>query len=125
MPGCVRKEQRSRQSIECAFSQIPNSVFDSSRPPIIPEIYEKNILDRIIIVISIAAGNSRPYSHAKEGVPKVDYARIGNHTRRAAPEQLDELSDLIVHQAILKSYCKCPHPSPEGNTIYESRGLAF
>jgi predicted HTH transcriptional regulator len=49
------------------FDSIANTIIDSVAPHLIPEIYEKNISGKRIIIIKIYPGNKPPYFIAREG----------------------------------------------------------
>jgi len=77
------------------FEEIANSIIDSISPPIIPEIYEKNIKGRRIVIIKIFPGSRPPYFIKSEGNKKGVYLRSGSSTRRAEDEFIE---DLYRHQ---------------------------
>ena len=76
---------------ERCYEALPDAVYDSVSPFLIPEIYEKNINDKHIIIVKIHPGNKKPYFIKKEGLPKGIYIRVGSHTRRATEEYVEEL----------------------------------
>ncbi len=75
------------------FDKIANSIIDSITPYLNPEIFERNIHGKIIVIIKIYPGNRTPYfiksekhqSHA--GV----YLRVASSTRQASEQYIKDL----------------------------------
>lgn len=77
------------------FEEISNLILDSISPQVIPEIYEKNINGKRIVIIKIYPGSRPPYFIKSEGNKKGVYLRSGSSTRRAEDEFIE---DLYRHQ---------------------------
>ncbi|OFZ81314.1 MAG: hypothetical protein A2583_10325, partial [Bdellovibrionales bacterium RIFOXYD1_FULL_53_11] len=77
------------------FEGIGNSIFDSISPTIVPEIFERNVNDRMLVVIKIYPGTKPPYFIKSEGSKKGVYLRVGTNTKRASEEYIE---DLYRHQ---------------------------
>lgn len=71
--------------------KITSIIYESCYPNIIPEIYTKNIDDKIIMVIQIYKGNLLPYYIKSEGKNNGIYMRIGATNRKASFENIGEL----------------------------------
>jgi len=79
------------QTIDTLLERLPVSLADRIQPPLYPQIFEKNIEDKELLIIQVFPGNQKPYFIASEGIEKGVYIRVGAHTRRAAGETLEEL----------------------------------
>jgi ATP-dependent DNA helicase RecG len=73
------------------YDEFPNSLYDSTSPGLIPEIYEKNYGSENVIIIEIPNVLKKPVFIKKEGIPKGVYLRAGSSTRRANEEHIEEL----------------------------------
>ncbi|MBF0207100.1 MAG: putative DNA binding domain-containing protein [Oligoflexia bacterium] len=73
------------------FEDVVNSIMDSIAPHLIPEIYEKNINGKRIVIIKIFPGSKPPYFVTSEGSKKGVYLRNGSITKRATEEYIEEL----------------------------------
>jgi len=73
------------------FEDIANSIIDSIAPHLIPEIYEKNIDDKRIVIIKIYPGSKPPYFITSEGNKKGVYLRVGSSTKRATEDYIEDL----------------------------------
>jgi predicted HTH transcriptional regulator len=78
-------------TIDMLLKRLPVSLSDSIAPPIFPQIFQKNIEDKEVLIVQVFPGNQKPYHIASEGIDKGVYIRVGAHTRRAAGETLEEL----------------------------------
>jgi predicted HTH transcriptional regulator len=70
---------------------FPNSLYDSVAPNIIPQIYERNFADKIVIVIEIPASPRKPYFLKSVGTANGTYVRVGSSTRKANQEYIEDL----------------------------------
>lgn len=73
------------------YDEFPNSLYDSTSPNLLAQIYEKNLNDHSVIVIEIPQSLKKPCFNTKEGIPKGVYLRVGSNTRRATQEYIEEL----------------------------------
>ena len=73
------------------YDDFPNSLYDLVRPAILPQIYEKNVDDKDVLIVKIWPGSRKPYLIKSEGMPKGVYIRVGSSTRRATPEIIQDL----------------------------------
>ncbi|MCH9634427.1 MAG: hypothetical protein S4CHLAM7_11780 [Chlamydiae bacterium] len=73
------------------YDDFPNSLFDSTSPGLLAQIYEKNFDERSVIIIQIPSILKKPCFNRKEGLPKGVYLRVGSSTRRATEEYVEDL----------------------------------
>jgi ATP-dependent DNA helicase RecG len=86
-------EARIQRSLDVGVCQdeFPNSLYDSTSPSLIAQIYEKNFNDHSVIIIKIPQCLKKPCFNKKEGTPKGVYLRVSSNTRRATEEYIEEL----------------------------------
>ncbi|MCK5882324.1 MAG: putative DNA binding domain-containing protein [Bacteriovoracaceae bacterium] len=84
----VGVSEKNRDKI---FEETINSIYDSVSPILIPEIFEKNLNGKVVVVIKVYPGNKPPYFVKNEGSKKGVYLRAGASTRRATDEYIEEL----------------------------------
>ncbi len=91
-------ENKSREIVginenirHAVYEEFPNSLYDSTDPNLIAEIYERNYGSNNVIVIEIPNILKKPAYVKSEGVPKGVYLRAGSSTRRANEEYIEEL----------------------------------
>lgn len=82
---------------ERVYEDFPNSLYDSTQPNLVPQIYEKRFGEKSVIVIKIAPINKKPCFIKTSGIPKGVYCRVGPHTRRATTNHIDELMKEARH----------------------------
>ena len=73
------------------YNDFPNSLYDSTSPRLIPQIYEQRIADKIVLIIEIPPSFKKPCFLLSEGSIKGVYIRIGSSTRRTDEEHIAEL----------------------------------
>jgi predicted HTH transcriptional regulator len=73
------------------YDEFPNSLYDSTSPSLIAEIYEKNYGEVNVLIIEIPHVLKKPVFIRKEGLPNGVYLRAGSNTRRANEEYIEEL----------------------------------
>ena len=73
------------------YDEFPNSLYDSTSPNLLAQIYEKNFNEHSVIIIKIPQSLKKPCFNKKEGIPKGVYLRVGSNTRRATEEYIEEL----------------------------------
>ena len=73
------------------YDEFSNSLYDSTNPGLIAEIYEKNFGNENVLIIEIPAVMKKPVFIKTEGLPKGVYLRAGSSTRRANEECIEEL----------------------------------
>lgn len=74
------------------YDEFPNSLYDSTHPGLLAEIYEKRYDDDLsVIIIDIPPSIQKPVFIKNEGLPKGVYLRAGTSTRRATEDYIQEL----------------------------------
>ena len=71
--------------------EFPNSLYDSSSPPLVAKIYEKQISNKSILIIQISASNRKPCYLKSKGIPNGVFIRVGANTRKADEASIEEL----------------------------------
>ncbi len=73
------------------YDDFPNSLYDSTSPNLIPQIYEQSFGERAVLVIEIPPSLKKPCFLRSKGIPKGVYLRIGSSTRAISEEYIEEL----------------------------------
>ncbi len=73
------------------YDEFPNSLYDSTSPGLLAEIYEKRIGEKSILIIEVPSSIKKPVFLKEEGVPKGVYLRAGSNTRRATETYVEDL----------------------------------
>jgi len=73
------------------YDEFPNSLYDSTSPGLLAEIYEKRIGEKSVVIIEIPPSIKKPVFLKEEGLPKGVYLRAGSNTRRATTSYIEEL----------------------------------
>jgi ATP-dependent DNA helicase RecG len=77
--------------IEHLLESLDHAIFEACHPTIIPVISQQRFGDKIVLVISVSVGMSKPYFRKSEGVNRGTFVRIGRSTVKATPEMIEEL----------------------------------
>ena len=70
---------------------LHRSIYESCTPLIIPGIHTQRIDDKVILLIDVSSGMTKPYYLTSEGLNKGTYCRIGTQTVKATPEMIQDL----------------------------------
>lgn len=81
----------SEDSVDQLTESLHRSIYESCTPLIIPSIHTQRINDKIILVIEVSSGMTKPYYLTQEGINKGTYCRIGTQTVKATPEMIQDL----------------------------------
>jgi ATP-dependent DNA helicase RecG len=81
----------SEKIINRVLEETSNSIYDSISPNLIPEVFEKNLNGKTVVIIKIYPGQKPPYFIKQEGNKKGVYLRVGTSTRKASEEYIEEL----------------------------------
>ncbi len=73
------------------YEEFPNSVYDSTSPSLLVEIYEKRFNDLNVIIIEVPHSIKKPVYIKNEGLSNGVYLRAGPNTRKATQDYIDEL----------------------------------
>lgn len=76
---------------ERIYDEFPNSLYDSTNPNLLAEIYEKRFNDISVMIIDIPSSIKKPVFIKNEGIPNGIYLRAGSNTRKASQEYIEEL----------------------------------
>lgn len=66
-------------------------VYDNSVPPILPSIYSLRFEDKLVLVIEVSQGMTKPYFVKSDGLTNGTYIRLGSMTVKATAEIINEL----------------------------------
>lgn len=66
-------------------------IYDNTAPPILPSIYSLRFEDKLVLVIEVSKGMTKPYFIKSEGLSNGTYIRLGSMTVKATPEVIYEL----------------------------------
>ena len=94
------------ERIDEFLERVPHSLADQIQPPVFPQLFEKTIEDKEVLIIQVFPANQKPCFIAAEGMEKGVYIRAGAHTKRAQGEILEELR--LLRSRI--SYDEAPIP---------------
>jgi len=67
------------------------SIYDAITPSIFPSVHTKRIGDKLVVVIDIAEGPSKPYHLSSGSTADSTYIRLGAHTMPATTEMIFQL----------------------------------
>lgn len=70
---------------------LHSSIVSSCTPIIIPSIYLQRLGEKIVLVIEVSSGMTKPYFRSDEGLVNGTYLRLGPETVKARPEMVREL----------------------------------
>ena len=70
---------------------LHRSIYESCTPLIIPSIHSQRIDDKVILLIDVSSGMTKPYYLTSEGMNNGTYCRIGTQTVKATPEMIQDL----------------------------------
>lgn len=73
------------------YDDFPNSLYDSTSPGLIPQIYEQRFAEEIVLVIEIPPSLKKPCFLRSKGIPKGIFIRVGSSTRSTSEEYVEEL----------------------------------
>jgi ATP-dependent DNA helicase RecG len=81
----------SAKEIDDLLERLPVSLADLIYPPIFPQVFEKTIDGKEVLILQVFPGSQKPYFISAAGMEKGVFIRVGSHTRRASGPVLDEL----------------------------------
>lgn len=79
------------EKIQISLEYIDKMIYESSSPPIIPQVYSQRFGNRLVLIIEVSMGMNKPYYFTSEGLQKGTYIRLGRNTVRADAEIIEEL----------------------------------
>ena len=81
----------SEEQINNLLESLDHAIYEACYPPIIPLLSTQLLGDKMILIIAVSSGMSKPYFRKSEGLEKGVYIRIGRSTVRATNAMIDEL----------------------------------
>lgn len=78
-------------SVDQITESLNSSIYESCTPLIIPSIHSQRIEDKVILLIDVSSGMTKPYFITTEGLNNGTYCRIGTQTVKATPEMIQNL----------------------------------
>lgn len=73
------------------YDDFPKSLYESTHPSLIPQIYEQNFGNDSVLIIDIPNSPRKPYFIKSAGMQNGTYIRVGSSTRKATPEYIQDL----------------------------------
>lgn len=73
------------------LESLDQAIYDACYPPIIPLISTQRFGDKLVLIIAVSSGMSKPYFRKSEGIEKGTYVRIGRSTVQATSAMIEEL----------------------------------
>lgn len=77
--------------VEQLIENIHRSIYDACTPTIIPAVHAQRIEDKILIVVDVSEGMTKPYFLSSAGLNEGTYVRVGTQTVKATPQMIREL----------------------------------
>lgn len=81
----------SEDSVDVLMESIRQSIYDGCTPPIIAEIYTQRIEEKLLLIVEVSEGMSKPYFQTSKGLDEGAYLRMGSQTMKASKEIIQEL----------------------------------
>lgn len=97
--------------IDQITESLHRSIYESCTPLVIPSIHSQRIDDKVILLIDVSSGMTKPYYLTSVGINKGTYCRIGTQTIKATPEMIQDIQwqtrgrapgEIPIHHAHLK-----------------------
>ena len=79
------------KALQKALESLEKAIYEASYPTIIPRIYTQQVGGKILLIIEVSGGMTKPYFRKSEGEAKGTYIRLGRSTLRASPDMIKEL----------------------------------
>lgn len=70
---------------------LTRSIYDSITPTLFPSIYTKRLSDKLVMIIDIAEGATKPYHLNAKQISNSTYVRLGAHTMLATADIIHQL----------------------------------
>ncbi|MFV0340949.1 MAG: RNA-binding domain-containing protein [Parachlamydiaceae bacterium] len=80
-----------QHQIDKLLESLDHSIYEACYPPIIPLLSTQAFGDKIVLIISVSSGMSKPYFRKSEGMDRGTYVRVGRSTVQATPAMIEEL----------------------------------
>jgi predicted HTH transcriptional regulator len=79
------------KKIEKALESLEKTIYEACYPSIIPRIYTQRFEEKIILIIEVSSGMSKPYYRKSKGLDRGCYIRLGRSTMKATADIIEEL----------------------------------
>lgn len=73
------------------YDDFPSSLYDSTHPSLVAQIYEQTFGSNSVIIVEIPMSPRKPYFLKSKGQNQGTYIRVGSSTRKATPEYIQDL----------------------------------
>lgn len=73
------------------YDDFSNSLYDSTSPSLIAQIYEQNFGELSVLIIEVPVSPRKPYFLKRKGMAGGTYIRVGSSTRKATGEYIEDL----------------------------------
>lgn len=100
---------------------LSHAIYAASAPPILPQIYQRFLGEKYLIVIDVSSGMQKPYYRKSLGLAKGTYIRLGPSTVKADADIIEELK----LQARGQSYDQTPIHHASKNDIHLEKVKSF
>src|SRR3989338_521482 len=77
--------------IEQLEEDLHRSIYASCTPPILPSLHIQRIENKVILLIEVSEGMTKPYFYSSLGKQEGTFIRIGNATMKATAKMIQEL----------------------------------
>ena len=81
----------SEEEAHQAMEWLDHAIFDGCTPPILPLIYQQRVDSKVLLILEINSGNSKPYYQKSLGLSEGCFIRLGRSTVKANAEMIEEL----------------------------------
>ena len=79
------------KEIDYLMESLLQSIFHNCTPTIIADLHTQRIEDKLILILEVSEGMSKPYFLTSKGVDDGTYIRLGKQSMKASPEIIQEL----------------------------------
>lgn len=79
------------QEVQKLYDDLTRSIYDSVTPSLFPSIHTKRFGDKLVMIIDIAEGASKPYHLSSKQLNESTYVRLGAHTMLASADIIHQL----------------------------------
>lgn len=80
------------QDIDALILSLEQSIYQSCTPAILPSIYTQRSLDKLLLIIEVSQGMSKPYFVRSQGLNEGTFIRIGASTMLANASMIQTLA---------------------------------
>ena len=81
----------SEEEIDETMENLHRSAYSNCSPTVIPSIHLQRIHNKLVLIIEVSEGMTKPYFITSDTIENGTYVRIGTQTVKATPEMIREL----------------------------------